>query len=382
MTKTRPGVRRKNRDAGTRERAFAPPLIAWYRTHHRRLPWRASTDPYKIWVSEVMLQQTTVKAVVPYFERWMRLFPDLFALARAPLQRILRAWQGLGYYQRARNLHRAARLLVRRHGGRVPNDEKTLRRLPGFGPYTTAAVMSLAFGRPLPVIDANARRVLMRVVGLAGEASARNDRVLREYLHGVFPDKTPGLFNQAIMELGALVCRNRNPQCLICPVLDYCRAAREGNQEVTPRPRKRTTKKIKAVVAVIEHRGRFLIQKRPPAGLFAGLWEFPGGKINWGESREEALRREVQEEVGAEVQNVRFLTTVNHAYTNFRVTLHVFKAELKRFPPRPGPDRRWVSLSAIRRYPMPSGSAQIVNVLTQAHGAGSHHGVQPENFSS
>jgi A/G-specific adenine glycosylase len=319
-----------------------------------------------------MLQQTTVGAVVPYFEGWMRLFPDLAALARAPLQKILKAWQGLGYYQRARNLHRAARILVGRHGGRVPDDEKTLKGLPGFGPYTTAAVLSLAFGRPLPVIEANARRVLMRVVGLAGEPSARNDRVLREYLHRVFPAKTPGLFNQAIMELGALVCRNRNPQCLLCPVLAYCRAAREGNQEVVPRPRKRTTKRIKAVVAVIGHEGRFLIQKRPPAGLFAGLWEFPGGKMQRGESREEALCREVREEVGAEVRNVRFLTTVNHAYTKFRVTLHVFLAELKRVPPRPGPDRRWVSLSAIRRYPMPSGSAQIVNVLTQAHGATRH----------
>jgi A/G-specific adenine glycosylase len=370
MAKTRPGPRQKNRDVRTRDRGFAAQLIAWYRAHHRRLPWRESTDPYKIWISEVMLQQTTVGAVLPYFERWMRLFPDLPSLARAPLQKILRAWQGLGYYQRARNLHRAARILVRRHGGRIPNDEQTLGGLPGFGPYTTAAVLSLAFGQPLPVIEANARRVLMRVVGLTGEASARHDRALREYLQGVFPDKTPGLFNQAIMELGALVCRSRSPQCLLCPVPAYCRAAREGNQEATPRPRKRTTQRIEAVVAVIEHEGRFLIQKRPAPGLFAGLWEFPGGKIQQGESLEEALHREVREEVGAHVRNIRFLTTVNHAYTKFRVTLHVFLAELKKALPRSGPDRRWVTLSNIRRYPMPSGSVQIVNVLTRTRGAG------------
>ena len=221
------------------DRRLAADLVAWYRRHHRRLPWRETSDPYAIWVSEVMLQQTTVAAVVPYYERWMRLFPDLRSLARAPLRRVLRAWQGLGYYARARNLHRAARLVVRDHGGRVPGDRAALGRLPGFGPYTTAAVLSLAYGRPLPVVDANVRRVLMRLMGLAGEASMRHDARILARLGALIPARAPGLFNQALMELGAVVCRSRNPQCLLCPARERCRAARAGLQEVIPRPRRR-----------------------------------------------------------------------------------------------------------------------------------------------
>jgi A/G-specific adenine glycosylase len=345
------------------DRRFSRALTAWYRVHHRRLPWRETSDPYAIWVSEVMLQQTTVAAVVPYFERWMRLFPDLPTLAGAPLQKVLRAWQGLGYYQRARNLHRAAGLLVRGHRGRIPDDEDALGRLPGFGPYTTAAVLSLAYGRPLAVVDANVRRVLMRITGLGGEASARHDRVLRCYLAVVFPGRRAGLFNQAMMELGALVCRSRNPQCLICPVRDYCRAFLEGTQEVIPRPRRQASRKVDAVLAVITDGGRVLIQKRPPEGLFGGLWEFPGGKIEPGERPETALRREVREEVGAGIRDIRFLTTVSHAYTQFRVTLRVFSCGLAGDRPRPSADRKWVTWAALPRYPMPSGSARVVEFL-------------------
>lgn len=363
MMKIRPAARSKKPGARAQDRGFARRLTAWYKGHHRRLPWRESTDPYRIWISEIMLQQTTVQAVIPYFERWTRLFPDMRTLARAPLQKVLRAWQGLGYYQRARNVHRAARIFTRDHGGLIPDDEKTLSRQPGFGPYTTAAVLSLAYGRPLPVVDANVRRVLMRIIGLPGEASARNDKVILEYLRGILPSRDPGLFNQAIMELGALVCRNRNPQCLLCPVLENCRAAREGSQEVIPRPRKQSMKKIEAVVAVIEDQGRFLIQKRPPTGLFAGLWEFPGGKRNRGEGLVEALRREVREEVGAEIKNIRFRTTVKHAYTQFLAALHVFSGELAKKPAPARANQRWVSLASIRRYPLPSGTVKIVNFL-------------------
>jgi len=363
MTQSRPASRPEPPDGKLGNRVFARKLIAWYKVHHRRLPWRASADPYAIWISEVMLQQTTVSAVIPYFDKWMRLFPHMRALARAPLQKVLRAWQGLGYYQRARNLHRAARLIVRDYDARIPDDERTLGRLPGLGPYTTAAVMSLAYGRPYPVLDANVRRVLMRIVGLRGEVSSGNIKILREYLDGVFPSRSPGLFNQAMMELGALVCRSRNPLCLACPVPAYCRAAHEGTQNVIPQPRKRALKKIEAVVAVIENKGRFLIQKRPPGGLFGGLWEFPGGKREPGESLERTLRREIREEVGAEVKNIRILTTVTHAYTQFKVKLHVFSCELLRPLPAARPDRKWVSLAAVRRFPLPSGSVKIVNFL-------------------
>jgi A/G-specific adenine glycosylase len=310
-----------------------------------------------------MLQQTTVTAVLPYFERWSAVFPDLRSLAKAPLRRVLREWQGLGYYQRARNLHRAAAVVLREYGGRVPDDEATLRTLPGFGPYTTAAVLSLAYGRPLPVIDANVRRVLMRVLGLEGPAGPRVDRTLLAFLAKVFPAAKPGDFNQALMELGALLCRSRNPQCLHCPVRFACRAAREGTQEIIPRPRSLKLEEIEAVVAIIARDGRYLIQQRADKGLLAGLWEFPGGKVEPGESLTAALKREVREEVGVEVHILRRLATVPHAYTRFRVNLHPFVCALRDPVFEPGLRRRWVTLAAIGRYPLPSGSVRIVDIL-------------------
>jgi A/G-specific adenine glycosylase len=311
-----------------------------------------------------MLQQTTVQAVIPHYERWLKVFPDMRSLARAPLRKVLREWQGLGYYQRARNLHEAAKTIVREYGGRIPDDERVLRNLPGFGPYTTAAVLSLVYDKPQPVIDANVRRVLMRILGLRGTAEARVDMTLRAFLETVFSKDSPGDFNQAMMELGALVCRSRNPQCLACPVREFCRAAREGTQEIIPQPRTLGLAKIEAVVAVIEKDGRILIQKRPSRGLLADLWEFPGGKVKPGESLTTALRREVREELGVEIEDIRRLTTVQHAYTHFQVTLHAYTGKLRDKDFRMGPCRRWVTLSTIGHYPLPSGSVKIVDFLS------------------
>jgi A/G-specific adenine glycosylase len=322
-------------------------------------------DPYRIWVSEVMLQQTTVPAVIPHYVGWLNVFPDMRSLARAPLRKVLREWQGLGYYRRAVNLHRSAKTIVREHHGKMPEDEHVLRKLPGFGPYTTAAVLSLVYGKPMPVIDANVRRVLMRVLGIRGTAEARVDKTLRAFLETVFPKDSPGDFNQAMMELGALICRSHSPQCLICPVREFCQAAREGTQEIIPRPRKLSLEKIAAVVAVIGKDGRILIQERPAGGLLTGLWEFPGGKVERGESLVQALRREVREELGIEIVDVRRLTTVRHDYTRFQVTLHAFACGIRDRNFKPGPRRRWVTLTSIRKYPLPSGSVKIVDFLKQ-----------------
>ena len=309
-----------------------------------------------------MLQQTTVPAVIPRFERWLEVFPDLRSLARAPLRKVLREWQGLGYYQRARNLHRAAKLVVREHAGKLPDDAKILRRLPGFGPYTTSAVLSLAYGRPLAVVDANVRRVLMRLLGIHGRAEPRVDRQLHAFLTEVFPASSPGDFNQGMMELGALVCRSRNPQCLSCPVRRFCRAAKEGTQETIPVPKKLKLDKIEVVVAVIEKDGRVLLQERPAGGLLAGLWEFPGGKVEPGESLTTALRREIREELGVEIGDIRRLTTVRHAYTRFEATLHAFRCRVSDGF-KAGRRQRWVTPKNIGRYPLPSGSVKIVDFL-------------------
>jgi A/G-specific adenine glycosylase len=343
--------------------SFAVRLIGWYRVRRRSLPWRRTRDPYKIWVSEIMLQQTTVPAVVPYYERWTKVFPDVQRLARAPLRRVLREWQGLGYYQRARNLHEAARRIVREHRGRIPDDAPTLRRLPGFGPYTTAAVLSLAYGQPLAVVDANVRRVLMRILGIRGAADPAVDRRLRPFLEAALPRTSPGDFNQAMMELGALVCRSRDPQCLACPVRSDCRAARQGVQEIIPTPKKLLVERIEVAVAVIERGGRVLLQERPAGGLLAGLWEFPGGKVEPGETTTAALRREVREELGVEIAGIRRLTTVRHAYTRFAATLHVYRCEIAGPGLAPDRRRRWVTLKEVRRYPLPSGSVKIVDFL-------------------
>ncbi len=310
-----------------------------------------------------MLQQTTVRAVLSYYHKWMDLFPDLRSVARAPLQKVLRAWQGLGYYGRARNLRQSARIILEKHGGVIPDDLETLRKLPGFGPYTAAAVLSIAYGRPIPVVDANVRRVMMRIIGLKGEASPKNDPVIRSRLFEYFPARKAGIFNQALMELGALVCRSRNPQCMLCPVIDFCRAVRAGKQEIIPQPKSQKFNKVEAVVAVIRKDGLYLIQKRPSRGLFAGLWEFPGGKIEAGETPRTALRREVREELGAGVQGIRALTTVKHSYTRFQVTLHAFLCEFVMEPRMDRRNHRWVSLRAVRRYPLPSGSVKIVRFL-------------------
>jgi A/G-specific adenine glycosylase len=362
---------KKQRAAGTKSvriSAFAGELLRWYARHRRDLPWRRTKDPYPIWISEIMLQQTTVNAVVPYYERWLMTFPDVRSLAKAPLQKVLKAWQGLGYYARARNLHAAAKIVVKEHGGHFPCDREVARRLPGFGPYTTAAVLSLAFGEPLPVIDANVRRVAMRLARIRGRAGSGKDAAIMAHILAVFPSKKPGAFNQAMMELGAVVCRPRSPRCLLCPVSAFCRAYEAGEQEVIPAAVKRSSRKLEAVVAVIERNGRYLIQKRPSPGLLAGLWEFPGGKREPGETLEEALARELREELGVEVREVRPIVTVRHAYTEYRVTLHAFSCELVGEPEADPKRLRWVAPKDLRRYPFPSGTARIVDRLENGQG--------------
>ena len=343
-------------------KAFAKTITAWYQKNARDLPWRRTKDPYKIWISEIMLQQTTVNAVIPHFERWLLVFPTVDHLARAPLQKVLAQWQGLGYYNRARNLHKAAQSMVSQHKGRVPIDPIVARKLPGFGPYTVGAVLSIAYDQKLPIIDANVRRVVMRLLAVEGEADTRQDQKVLEFLLTVLPDTNIGDFNQALMELGALVCRSKEPVCIQCRVSRYCCAYKAGKQEIIPKPKKRVVKDIEAVIAIIEKDGKYFIQKRPSKGLLADLWEFPGGKLEAGESHKQALIREANEELGITPQSVKHLFDVQHFYTQFRVKLSVWK-----FEPTTLPDvdqtHKWIAPKDFSKYPMPSGSAKIVEKL-------------------
>lgn len=309
-----------------------------------------------------MLQQTTVAAVIPFFERWFNLFPTVKELAAADIQDVLKAWQGLGYYARARNLHKAAQRIVAEHQAVLPQDPKVVRALPGFGPYSTGSVLSIAYDLPLTIIDANVRRVVMRLLAIEGMADTKQDAGIEAYLQSVFPKSNAGDFNQALMELGALVCRNKEPLCIMCPVANFCKAFAQGKQEIIPTPKVRVIKDISAVIAVIRHKNRFLIQQRPSTGLLADLWEFPGGKIEEGEKPEQALVREVKEELGVHVTSHKFLFDVVHFYTQFRVNLAVFLCGVSPIP-KEGARLRWVSLSTMHQYPMPSGSAKIVQKI-------------------
>lgn len=341
---------------------FSSKLLGWYHASARDLPWRRTSDPYKIWISEIMLQQTTVNAVIPYYLRWIKQYPTIKYVAKAPLQKILKSWQGLGYYSRARNLHKAAKLICDVHGGRIPNDPDLLRKLPGFGPYTTGAVLSIAFGQRQPIIDANVRRVIMRQLALKGFADLSHDDKILNFLDRVMPFKEMSSFNQALMELGALVCRNKEVLCNLCPVRKSCLAYKQGTQEIIPQPKKKILKDLDVVVGLIRSNGKYFIQKRSSKGLLADLWEFPGGKIEPGETQRQALVREIKEEIGGNVTSARHLFNLRHFYTQFRVNLFVWSCVLKSTP-RTDTTHLFVSPSELSRFPMPSGSVKILDRL-------------------
>ena len=344
---------------------FSRALMAWYKKNARDLPWRRTKDPYKIWISEVMLQQTTVATVIPYYLRWVKEFPTVKSVADAPIEKILKSWQGLGYYTRAKNIHRCSKIICEDFNGKLPSDTWLLRKLPGFGPYTTGAVLSIAFGKRHTIIDANVRRVVMRQCAIKGFADTSHDEQIDKFLKEQLPFKDIGSFNQALMELGALVCRNRQPLCVACPVRDGCLAYKKGIQEITPQPKKKVIKTVNAVIGVLENKGKYFIQKRPPKGLLADFWEFPGGKVEKGEELKRALARELKEELGIEIISARHLMDVSHFYTEFRVNLSVWFCKPKTFP-MVDKNHRWVGPNEFSRFPMPSGSAKIVGRLLKA----------------
>ena len=348
--------------AGIQYKSFSRNLTNWYAKNKRDLPWRRTKDPYKIWVSEIMLQQTTVNTVIPYYNRWIETFATIHDLAQAPLQKVLKQWQGLGYYNRVKNLHKASLILIKEYDGILPKDPKVIRSLPGFGPYTTGSVLSIAYDIPLTIIDANVRRVVMRLLALPGDADTKQDKKVNEFLLKVLPNKVVGDFNQALMELGALVCRSKEPVCSLCPVKKYCQAYKMGTQEIIPQVKKKIIKDVYAVIAIIKKGNNYYIQKRPSKGLLADLWEFPGGKIEAGESKKNALARELNEELGVRLKSSKYLFNVRHFYTQFRINLSVFACSLDD-EVKLDAIHRWVSFKNFSKYPMPSGSAKIIEKL-------------------
>jgi len=346
---------------------FARKILKWYGRHARSLPWRGHADPYAVWVSEIMLQQTRVEAVIPYFERWMERFPSLPDLAAATEQEVLSAWEGLGYYSRARNLHKAARLILEQFDGELPRDPSVLRKLPGIGRYTAGAIASLAFGLDVPTLDGNLRRVFARVFDVAEPADSRSgEKILWGLAEKHLPKGRAGDYNQALMDLGATICLPRNPACLHCPLADLCQARALGVQEGRPvlKPRARLPH-YTVTAAVLRRDGKILLARRPSRGLLGGMWEFPGGKVERGETLAETLTREIREELGAEIRIGEPLGIYRHAYTNFRITLHAFLCDLTDGEPQPveAAELAWVAPANLGDYPMGKVDRQIANRL-------------------
>jgi A/G-specific adenine glycosylase len=345
----------------------APSLLRWFRRTRRPLPWRRDRDPYRIWVAEVLLQQTRVEQAAPYYERFVAAFPDVRALADAPVARVLKAWQGAGYYARAHHLHTAAREVVRRYEGRLPATVPELEELPGVGPYIARAVASLAFDVPVVALEANGLRVAARWTLERGDPrSPAVRRRLESALSAHLPAREAGAYNEAIMELGESVCRPVGPNCPQCPVSRWCRAYRETSDPgAIPRPRRRARRPhVRGSVVVLERSGRWLVQRRAPGALLGGMWEFPGGKIEPGESPEVAARRELREETGLTVGSLRPRGVVRHAYSHFTVELHVFEGRAEDgVSARTHAGRRWVSPAELRRLPIPKATEKIVDRL-------------------
>lgn len=372
-------------------------LLDWFARHARDLPWRKTRDPYAIWVSEVMLQQTQVKTVVPYWERWMRALPTMRALAKASPRKIHKLWEGLGYYTRVRNLQRAARIIVRQHGGRFPEEFAEILALPGVGRYTAGAICSIAFHQPAPVLDGNVIRVLTRLFGIAGDpretetnallwrlaerfvteaangtprstrrATQREVRSPQSAVRSSSPGANCSHLNQSLMELGAVVCTPRRPNCRACPVAAQCVAFRTGRVGEFPAAKPRPAATVRRFAAfVVECDGRFLVRRRPAGGVNAHLWEWPNVEIGNGGADLGTLAQTV---LGAKPKALDALCTIRHSITRYRITLEAHVVALGRNRRGPPPAGRWVTPAGLERLPFASAHGKIRQRLLATSG--------------
>jgi A/G-specific adenine glycosylase len=347
-------------------RAIGPLLVRWYRTVKRDLPWRNTRDPYRIWVSEMMLQQTRVEAAIPYYEMFMRAFPTIEALADASEDQVLKVWEGLGYYQRARYLHQAAREVRDRYGGRIPDDPAEISRLPGIGDYTAGAILSIAYQRDVPAVDGNALRVLARIFliedDIGGQPGRRRIRALAQ---AAIPPGQASFFNQSLMELGARVCLPKKPKCSVCPVASVCIAHAEGAQEEYPvKSRKASPREVDLAVGIIRAGDRLLIRKRPEEGLLAGLWEFPGSERQPGESWEEALKRMGRSELGIELKVGTPFGKMRHVFSHLVWNIQAYSCEpVADTGIVDGESVRWVETRDLGEFAFPAAFGKMVKSL-------------------
>ena len=319
-------IQKATSDRAAQIRKVRAPLLRWYDANRRDLPWRRSRDPYAIWISETMLQQTRVETVIPYWDRFLEAFPDVASLAHADLDDIYAAWTGLGYYSRARNLKHAAETIVAEHAGQLPDTADGLRELKGIGRYTAGAVASIAFDREEPLVDGNVVRVFTRLLGIREESSAKMVvESIWSAASELVPGPRPGDLNQALMELGATVCTPKDPQCSACPICNQCDARARGDAESLPiKKSKQRPKPMRAVAAWIVRGEKILAVRRPEVGLLAGLWELPGGEIGSKDEGKDRLADILRDEIGLEVRNTRSVGRIEHVFTHRRLDLEIF----------------------------------------------------------
>ncbi len=370
---------------------FQSSLLDWFKTYQRAMPWRNTRDAYRIWVSEVMLQQTQVKKVLEYYSKFIDRFPAVHQLAAAELQDVLKTWEGLGYYARARNLHKAAQIIVKELDGQIPHNYDIFRKLPGVGAYSAAAVQSIAFNAPYAAVDGNVKRVLARLflieIPINDSVSTKQ---FQQQADKLLDRGNPGIFNQAMMELGATICRPQSPTCIVCPVHTFCKAFQTARQNEVPVRRKaKPIPEYPIAVGVIQKirpeiipsqgfvaesgsevsppASEILITQRPLDGLLGGLWEFPGGRIAEGETPEEACIRHIAEAVNLSVTNLRYLTQVKHAYTHFKIVVDVFQCDYQAGElALNGPiDAKWIPVEEIAQYPFPRANHKFIPLLVR-----------------
>ena len=338
-------------------------VLNWYKKTKRQLPFRNSNDPYKIWLSEIMLQQTQMQTVIPYYNRWIKQYPTLKSVAQEKIEKLLKLWEGLGYYNRCRNFHRAAKIIVFDKNGQIPDNFNQFRSLPGVGDYTAGAVLSIAFNKQCIAIDGNIRRLISRVLGIK-KFTYYNKRRIEKWLKKHISKLHPGDFNQSLMELGSLVCNPKNPKCHQCPISYNCKAFLIGHPEAYPE--KTHKKKIPShtiVAGILWRENKFYIQKRTNSKMLAGLWEFPGGKVQYGESLEQALKREIEEECGIHPKIIKKIGSIKHNYSHFSIIFHAFHCKEDKDIIKKEKEARWISINEIKQFPFPKANHKLFDLL-------------------
>jgi A/G-specific adenine glycosylase len=341
-------------------------LLRWFEKNGRDLPWRRMRNPYVIWVSEIMLQQTQVVTVIPYYQRFLKAFPTVRHLAKADLSKVLKVWEGLGYYSRARNLHRASQMVVHHFGGKIPDNLKDLLSLPGIGRSTAGAILSFAYNKDAPILDGNAKRVLSRLFAISG-SKAKTERILWGISESLIPKGHSNPFNQALMDLGSMLCIPKDPQCPRCPLRHLCKATASGAPERYPsKVAKKKIPHITAISALIQKDGRVLLNKRPPNGLLGGLWEFPNWKIE--EKRRLRLRlrlrlrNHIKKEMGMNVEVKESIGVFHQTFSHFKLTLHIYQCQSSNSnKKRKG---KWIPIKNLDQLAMPKIHRKIANVLS------------------